>query len=289
MDDIRSAYQFSQLQQLAEVYQQSQHVLCTEEDFFDLAMAYLNRARAQNVRHAEISFSPQGHISRGVTVNTVIGGILTALSLAKMQFGMTTSLIMNFSSQQSEDTAHDILHQAEPWLEQIEGICLSVESAGHSPTNCTHLFTLAHDRNLKCVVQFSRGSSNTQINEALEQLHVDRIGCGWHVPLDDTLVERLVRHEIPLTICPLSSEQKGAVDKTPPYPLKSMLDRQILVSINSNAPSFLGGYVMDNFKATIEASEFTFGDIKRLAKNSFDGSFLPEGQKRAQIAAVDLI
>ena len=289
VDDIRTAYRFSNPNQYSDIYRQSQQVLRTEEDFFDLTMAYLNRARAHNVRHAEITFSPHRHISRGVSLNTVIGGIMTALSLAKMQFGMTASLIMNFSSNLSKDTTLEIMRLAEPWLEQLNGICVGIEDSDHAPSKFKDLITAAHERKLKCVVQFGHNSSVLQSREALGQLNIDRIGYSGNISIDDTIFELLAKGEITITACPLSEMFLSAVEPTAPYPLKNFLDRDIGVTINSNAPAFLGGYIMDNFKASIEKSELSFGDIKRLAKNSFDGSFLPEGQKRAQIAAVDLV
>ena len=289
VDDIRTAYQFSHPQQFVEIYQQSQQVLRTEEDFFDLTMAYLNRSCAHNVRHAEISFSPQGHMARGVTFNTVVGGILTALSLAKMQFGMSTSLIMNVSSQLSEDNALDVMHHAEPWLEQITGISLSLANAEQSPAKFTSLFQTAHDRDLKSVVQFDHDSAATQISETLDQFNVNRIGCGSRILKDDALLERLVGREIGMTVSPLSGALLTAEGSTLTYPLKNMLERALPVTINSNVPAFLGGYMLDNFKAIIDGSELSFGDVKRLVKNSFTSSFLPEGQKRAQLAAVDLV
>ncbi len=289
VDDIRAAYQVTQSQQFFEVYQQSQQVLRTEEDFFDLTMAYLNRACAHNVRHAEISFSPQMHMPRGVTFNTVVGGILTALSLAKMQFGMSSSLIMNVSSQQSENNALDVLHHAEPWLEQINGICLGVANADQSPSEFTKLFKEAHDRDLKCVVQFDNAASSMQVNEALDHLNVERIGLGNHTLDDDALLERTNDEEITVTICPMSDATLSAAGSSPNQSLKNMLNRELCVTINSNVPAFFGGYMLDNFKTIIEGSDLSFGEIKRLAKNSFAGSFLPEGQKRAQIAAVDLV
>ncbi len=289
VDDIDNAYQFSDRQQFVEIYQQSQQVLRTEEDFFDLTMAYLNRVCAHNVRHAEITFSPQDHITRGVTLNTIVGGILTALSLAKMQFGMTTALIMNFSSHFSEDTAFETLHLAEPWLEQITGVSLSEVDDDHAPSKFKKLFIAVHERGLKSAALFGGNTTPAPIRDAMDHLKVERIGHSNHALQDDALVERLSREKMIMTVCPLSDMRLQVVDTMNSYPLKDMLNHGLHVTVNTDAPAFFGGYVLDNFKAIIDALDLTQQDIKTLAKNSFAGSFLPEGQKRAQISAVDLV
>ncbi len=286
---IRDAYQFSDQQSFAEIFQQSQRVLRTEEDFFDLTMAYLNRACGHKVRHAEIAFSPQAHITRGVSCNTVIGGILTAFSLAKIQFGMTTSLIMNFYSDRTQDDALAILHDAEPWLEQITGIRLDASDAGQPASEYSNLFKAAHERDLKRIVQFGANSTTAEMQIALEQLKVDRIDLANRLHDHTPLIERLISEQIPLSICPLSALKRNMIDDLTAHPLKQMLDRGMHVTLSSDAPAFFGGYMLDNFKAVIDALDLSFGAIKRLTKNSFAGSFLPEGQKRAQIAAIDLV
>ena len=287
VEDVRTAYQFSNLQEFLDIYYQGMNVLQTEEDFFDLTMAYLNRARADNVRHTEIFFDPQAHTARGVSFDTAIGGILTALSMAKPKFGMTTNLIMCFLRHLPEEDAFETLRQAEPWLDQITGVGLDSSEVGHPPSKFERVFNAARERNLKLVAHAGEEGPPAYVKEALDLLKVDRIDHGNRALEDDALVERLVREEMALTVCPLSNLKLCVVDDMSTHPLKRMLDLGLRATVNSDDPSYFGGYVMDNFKAVIDALDLTKDDIKTLAKNSFAGSFLPEGKKRAQIAAID--
>ncbi|MEO1136006.1 MAG: adenosine deaminase [Pseudomonadota bacterium] len=289
VEEVRAAYQFSNLQDFLDIYYQGMSVLRTEEDFFDLTMAYLNRVRADNVRHAEIFFDPQGHTERGVPFDTAISGILTALSMAKVQFGMTTKLIMCFLRHLPEDDAFETLRQAENWLDQIEAVGLDSSEVGHPPSKFENVFKAAKQRGLKLVAHAGEEGPPEYIYEALDRLQIDRLDHGNRALEDDALVARLAREEMTLTVCPLSNLKLCVVDDMRAHPLKRMLDLGLRATVNSDDPSYFGGYVMDNFKAVIEALDLTRADIKTLAKNSFAGSFLSDGEKRAQLAAVDAV
>ena len=276
IDEVRAAYEFSNLQDFLDIYYQGMSVLRTEEDFFDLTMAYLNRARADNVRHAEIFFDPQGHTERGVPFDTAISGILTALSMAKAQFGMTAKLIMCFLRHLPEEDAFETLKQAENWLDRIEGVGLDSSEVGHPPSKFESVFKAAKEHGLKLVA-----------HEALDLLSIDRLDHGNRSLEDEALVERLIQQQMTLTVCPLSNLKLCVVDDMRAHPLKKMLDLGLRATVNSDDPSYFGGYMNDNFKAVIEALPLTREDIKTLAKNSFLGSFLSEGEKRAQLAAIE--
>ena len=287
VEDVRAAYNFSNLQDFLDIYYQGMSVLRTEEDFFDLAMAYLNRARADNVRHVEIFFDPQGHTERGVAFDTAISGILTALAMSKAQFGMTSKLIMCFLRHLSEDDAFETLKQAEPWLDRIEGVGLDSSEVRHPPSKFERVFKAAAERGLKLVAHAGEEGPPDYVYEALDRLRVDRIDHGNRALEDDALTQRLADEKMTLTVCPLSNLKLCVVDDMAAHPLKRMLDLGLRATVNSDDPSYFGGYVMDNFAAVIDALDLTRENIRTLAKNSFAGSFLPENEQRAHLAAID--
>ncbi|WDI32317.1 adenosine deaminase [Hyphococcus flavus] len=289
VDEIRAAYEFSNLQDFLDIYYQGMSVLRTEEDFFDLTMAYLNRARADNVRHAEIFFDPQGHTERGVPFDVAISGISTALDMAKVQFGMTTKLIMCFLRHLPEEDAFETLKQAENWLDRIEAVGLDSSEVGHPPSKFERVFKAARERDLKLVAHAGEEGPPEYVYEALDLLRIDRLDHGNRSLEDTVLVERLVKEEMTLTVCPLSNLKLCVVNDIKNHPLKRMLELGLRATVNSDDPSYFGGYMNDNFKAVIEALDLTREDIKTLAKNSFAGSFLSDGEKRAQIAAVEMV
>ena len=289
VEEIRAAYEFSNLQDFLDIYYQGMSVLRTEEDFFDLAMAYLNRARADNVRHAEIFFDPQGHTERGVPFDVAISGILTALSMAKAQFGMTAKLIMCFLRHLPEEDAFETLGQAEKWLDRIEGVGLDSSEVGHPPSKFERVFKAAKERGLKLVAHAGEEGPPEYVREALDLLAVDRLDHGNRSLEDGELIARLAADQTTLTVCPLSNLKLCVVDDMTQHPLKTMLDLGLRATVNSDDPSYFGGYMNDNFKAAIEALPLTREDVKTLARNSFLGSFLSEGEKRAQLAAIEKV
>lgn len=289
VEEVRAAYNFSNLQDFLDIYYQGMSVLKTEEDFFDLTMAYLNRVRTDNVRHVEIFFDPQGHTERGVPFDTAISGILTALSMSKAQFGITSKLIMCFLRHLSEEDAFETLKQAEPWLDRIDGVGLDSSELGHPPSKFERVFKAAKESGLKLVAHAGEEGPPDYVHEALDLLKIDRLDHGNRSLEDLALTERLAKELMTLTVCPLSNLKLCVVDDMRTHPLKKMLDLGLRATVNSDDPSYFGGYVMDNFAAVIDALDLTKDDIKTLAQNSFSGSFLSEGEKRAQLAAIDLV
>ena len=287
VEEIRKAYDFSNLQDFLDIYYQGMNVLRTEEDFFDLAMAYLNRARADNVRHAEIFFDPQGHTARGVSFDTAISGILTALSMSRAQFGMTTKLIMCFLRHLPEEDAFATLREAEPWLDRIAAVGLDSSEVGHPPSKFARVFAAARERGLKLVAHAGEEGPPDYVREALDLLGIDRLDHGNRSLEDDGLVARLAESGMTLTVCPLSNLKLCVVRDLREHPLKRMLDLGMKPCVNSDDPAYFGGYVMANFEAVIAALDLSKDDIRALARNSFAGSFLSEGEKRAQIAMID--
>lgn len=289
VEDVRAAYNFSNLQDFLDIYYQGMNVLRTEEDFFDLTMAYLNRVRADNVRHVEIFFDPQGHTERGVSFDTAISGILTAFDLARPQFGMTAKLIMCFLRHLDEGAAFETLNQAEPWLERIEGVGLDSSEKGHPPSKFERVFKAAKERGLNLVAHAGEEGPPEYVCEALDLLQIDRLDHGNRSLEDDALVERLVSEKMTLTVCPLSNLKLCVIDNMRAHPLKSMLGLGLRATVNSDDPAYFGGYVMDNFAAVINALDLDKEDIKTLAKNSFNGSFLSDSEKLAHLGRIDKI
>lgn len=287
VEEIRKAYDFSRLQDFLDIYYAGMNVLKTEEDFFDLAMAYLNRARADNVRHAEIFFDPQAHTARGVPFNVSISGILTALQMSRAQFGMTAKLILCFLRHLSEEDAFATLKEAEPWLDRLAGVGLDSTEVGHPPSKFERVFKAARDRGLKLVAHAGEEGPPDYVREALDLLAVDRIDHGNRALEDDALVARLAAAQTTLTVCPLSNLKLRVVADMRAHPLKRMLDLGLAATVNSDDPAYFGGYIGANFNAVIEALDLEAAHIKALARNSFLGSFLSEGEKRAHLAAIE--
>lgn len=289
VEEVRAAYAFSNLQDFLDIYYQGMSVLRTEEDFFDLTMAYLNRARADNVRHAEIFFDPQGHTSRGVPFDVAISGILTALQMSRAQFGMTGKLIMCFLRHLSEDEAFATLEEADPWLDRIVGVGLDSSEVGHPPSKFARVFKAARERGLKIVAHAGEEGPPDYVREALDLLAIDRLDHGNRSLEDEALVARLRETQMTLTVCPLSNLKLCVVKDMRAHPLKRMLDLGILATVNSDDPAYFGGYMAANYNAVIEALDLTEDNIRTLARNSFLGSFLSDGEKRAHLAAIEKV
>lgn len=287
IEEVRAAYAFSNLQDFLDIYYQGMNVLRTEEDFFDLTFAYLNRARRDNVRHAEIFFDPQGHTSRGVPFSVAISGIVTALKMSRAEFGMTSKLIMCFLRHLSEEEAFSTLKEAEPWLSDIVAVGLDSSEVGHPPSKFARVFKAAKERGLKLCAHAGEEGPPDYVREALDLLAVDRIDHGNRSLEDEALVARLRESGMTLTVCPLSNLKLRVVSDMSAHPLKRMLDLGLKATVNSDDPAYFGGYVMANYKAAIDVLPLYTDDLRALAANSFAGSFLSEGEKRAQISAVE--
>lgn len=286
-EEVRAAYDFSNLQDFLDIYYQGMNVLRTERDFYDLTMAYLMRAHADGVRHVEIFFDPQGHTDRGIAFATVADGILRALGDAERQWGMTSRLIMCFLRHLSEAAAFETLAQAEPYLDRIAGVGLDSSEVGHPPSKFERVFAAAREKGLKLVAHAGEEGPPEYVWEALDGLGIDRVDHGNRSLEDPDLVARLVADGLTLTVCPLSNLKLCVVDDLKAHPLKTMLDRGLRATVNSDDPAYFGGYVNRNFSAVADALDLSRGELVTLAKNSFSGSFLPEDRVAAHLASID--
>ncbi|WP_078969743.1 adenosine deaminase [Streptomyces natalensis] len=286
-DELRRAYSFSDLQSFLDLYYALMAVLRTEDDFADLAHAYLARAEEQGVRHAEIFFDPQAHTARGVSLGTVIRGLSRALDAAQETYGITTRLIMCFLRDESAASALETFEAARPYLDRITAVGLDSAEVGHPPSKFKEVYALAREAGLKCVAHAGEEGPPAYVWEALDVLGVDRIDHGVRALEDERLVARLVADRIPLTVCPLSNVRLRVIDDLAAHPLPAMLDAGLLVTVNSDDPAYFGGYAHDNFAAVRDALGLDDAALRTLARNSFEASFLDEATRAAYLAEVD--
>lgn len=287
VEDIRAAYAFSNLQDFLDIYYQGMGVLQTEQDFYDLTAAYLSRAHADGVRHSEIFFDPQGHTARGIPFATVVGGITRALDDAQARYDMSSRLIMCFLRHLSEEEAEATLDEARPWLDRIDGVGLDSSEVGHPPAKFQRVFARARDLGLRLVAHAGEEGPPAYVHEALDLLGVDRIDHGNRSLEDEALVARLADDAMCLTVCPLSNLKLCVVDDMTAHPLKTMLDAGLLATVNSDDPSYFGGYVNANYTAVADALDLSRDELVTLARNSFLGAFLDDDAKARHLAAID--
>lgn len=287
VEEVRAAYAFSNLQDFLDIYYQGMGVLHTEQDFFDLTAAYLARAHADAVRHVEIFFDPQGHTTRGVALATVVAGITRALDDAEAQYGITSKLILCFLRHLSEAEAEATLDEALPFLDRIDGVGLDSSEVGHPPSKFERVFARARGLGLKIVAHAGEEGPPAYVHEALDLLKVDRIDHGNRSLEDPALVSRLADEAMCLTVCPLSNLKLCVVDDIGAHPLKIMLDAGLVATVNSDDPSYFGGYVNANYRAVADALDLSRAELVTLARNSFTGSFLDDAAKAQHLAAID--
>ncbi len=286
-EEVRKAYRFSNLQDFLDIYYASANVLRTQEDFYDLTLAYLKRATADTVRHAEVFFDPQTHTARGVPFATVADGIFKALAEGERQFGITSKLILCFLRHLGEEDAFATLKQADAYLDRIAGVGLVSSELGHPPSKFVSVFDAARSLGLKLVAHAGEEGPADYVWQALDLLHVDRIDHGNRSLDDPKLVARLAQEKMILTVCPLSNLKLCVVKDMNAHPLKRMQEAGLRVTVNSDYPAYFGGGLNDNFNAVKEALALGKDELVTLAKNSFFGSFLPDDEKTRHIAAID--
>ncbi|MFC0590704.1 adenosine deaminase [Novosphingobium aquiterrae] len=283
---VRAAYDFSNLQDFLDIYYQGMAVLQTEQDFYDLTWAYLERAAADTVRHVEIFFDPQGHTERGIAFETVLDGIERALQAGEERLGISYRLIICFLRHLSEEDAFATLAQAMPHLARIHGVGLDSSELGHPPAKFAQVFARAREMGLHVTAHAGEEGPPEYVHEALDLLQVERIDHGNRALEDPALVARLVGEGMTLTVCPLSNLRLCVIDRIESSPVQRMLDLGLKVTINADDPAYFGGYVNDNFRAVADALDLSPDAIVRLAENSFTGSFLPMADQIAHLAEI---
>jgi adenosine deaminase len=285
VDEIREAYRFNCLQDFLDLYYQGMSVLQTQQDFYDLTWAYLQRCRQDNVVHTEIFFDPQGHTERGISFETVFEGIASALKDGEEKLGISSRIIMCFLRHLSEEAAFDTLREAGPWLNRMAGVGLDSSEVGHPPSKFFTVFGVAADLGLHRVAHAGEEGPPEYIYEALDGLEVDRIDHGNRAMEDPALVSRLAEMNIPLTVCPQSNLRLAVVRDMKDHPIRRMLAAGLQVTVNSDDPAYFGGYVNDNFNALVDAVDLSREEIVELVANSFKSSFLDQADIDRHVAA----
>jgi adenosine deaminase len=285
VEALRAAYDFSRLQDFLDLYYQGAEVLRTEADFHDLALAYFRRAAADTVVHAEIFFDPQTHTARGIPLQVVMDGLLAGMAEARSTLGVTSRLILCFLRHLSEEDAFATLRAAEPWLDRITAVGLDSSEVGHPPEKFVRVFATAGERGLGRVAHAGEEGPPDYVLQALNLLCIDRLDHGNRALEDPTLVARLAREAMTLTVCPLSNLKLCVVPDMASHPIARMLKLGLRATINSDDPAYFGGYVNANFRAV--APFLTRDEITTLARNSFLGAFLPADVIARHLAAVD--
>ena len=287
VEEVKSAYNFTDLQSFLDIYYAGAKVLIHEKDFYDLTWAYLEKAHLQNVQHTEIMFDPQTHTSRGIEFKTVFTGITRALHNAKNKWGITSNLIMCFLRHLSEEDAFKTLEKSIDYKDLIIAAGLDSSEKGHPPSKFERVFEMARKEGFLTVAHAGEEGPAEYVREAIDFLKVSRIDHGNNSLNDEELVHELVKKQIPLTVCPLSNLKLKVVSEMKNHPLKKMLDAGLLATVNSDDPAYFGGYLNENFFAVAVALTLSKEEITLLAKNSFKASFLDENKKQEMIEKID--
>lgn len=287
VEAVRAAYQFENLQSFLDLYYAGAQVLQTEQDFYDLTWAYLQKCAAQAVRHSEIFFDPQTHTDRGIPFQVVLNGITQALRDGQAQLGISSALILCFLRHLSAEAAMATLEQALPYGDSFVAVGLDSSEKGHPPSKFKAVFDRARAEGFLTVAHAGEEGPPEYIWEALRLLKVSRIDHGVRCVEDPALVDYLAEHQIPLTVCPLSNVKLCVFDRMEQHNLKQLLDRGLCVTVNSDDPAYFGGYMAENFAAIESALGLTPADLVQLAKNSFTAAFLDADTKRLYLEAVD--
>ena len=281
VEEIKSAYNFSNLDSFLKIYYEGSNVLITEEDFFDLTWEYILRCKRDNIVHTEIFFDPQSHTERGIKFDIIINGINKALIKAKSEFGITSEIIMCFLRHLDEEPCFEVLKHATKHKDKIIGVGLDSSEKGNPPQKFKRLFDAAIKEGFLTVAHAGEEGPPEYIWESLNLLRVKRIDHGVQCLKDKKLVETLKEKKIPLTVCPLSNIKLCVFDKLENHNLKEMLDNGLRVMVNSDDPAYFGGYLNTNLIETSKALNLSIEDIKVLIKNSFKSSFLDENSKNS--------
>jgi adenosine deaminase len=283
---VRAAYRFSNLQSFLDIYYQACAVLRTERDFYDLGLAYLQKASVQGVRHAEIFFDPQTHTDRGIPLRTVFAGLTRALRDGT-EFGVHAHLILCFLRHLPEEQALATLRDALAFRDQFVGVGLDSSENGFPPARFERVFARAGAEGLRLVAHAGEEGPPDYIWQALELLGAERIDHGVRCLEDDELVRHLARDQVPLTVCPFSNVRLRVVDSLADHPLPALLDRGLLASVHSDDPAYFGGYIGDNYAAVADELDLGVDTVARIARNGISGSFLDDVRRDELLAAID--
>ena len=287
VEDVRAAYNFSNLQSFLDIYYAGANVLQTRDDFYDLTWAYILKCVEDNVIHTEIFFDPQTHTERGVAFETIITGIKDALADAKTQYGITSCIIMCFLRHLSQEAAFETLEAAMPHKADIIGVGLDSSEIGNPPSKFEAVFKQAKDAGFKLVAHAGEEADFSYIYEALDLLNIHRIDHGVQSIKSPELMQRLKDEQMPLTVCPNSNIELKVFNDYKAHNIKELLDYGLNISVNSDDPAYFKGYVNQNFINLYENLPITEADVITLVKNSFRSAFISDELKETYLAKVD--
>ena len=286
IDEVKSAYNFHNLDSFLDIYYQGSKVLINEEDFFDLTWAYILKCKKDNVVHTEVFFDPQTHVDRGIHFDTVINGIYKALIRAKDELNITSKIIMCFLRHLNEESGFKVLNKALKHKDKIIGVGLDSSELGNPPKKFEKLFKKAIEEGFLTVAHAGEEGPPEYIWEAVDLLKAQRIDHGVQCLKDEKLVYKLKEAQIPLTVCPLSNVKLCVFDKLEDHNLKKILDKGLMAMVNSDDPAYFGGYLNMNLIQVQAALNLTKDDVKILIMNSFKSSFLSEKEKKYWISKI---
>ena len=285
--EVKKAYQFSDLQSFLDIYYQGSRVLVRDRDFYDLTWAYLTRAKQQNIRHAEVFFDPQAHTERGVPIGAVIEGIHQALRNGERDLGISSKLILCFLRHLSAEDAMRTFESALPYRDYFAGVGLDSSERDHPPEKFTDVFARARAEGFFVVAHAGEEGPPEYVWQALDTLRASRIDHGVRAIEDAALVERLRAERVPLTVCPLSNVKLRVFDSIHDHNLPELLEADLCVTINSDDPAYFCGYINENFIAVQEAFNLTKEEVLELARNSFEAAFLTSEQRGEILRELD--
>ena len=289
IEEVKQAYNFHNLQSFLDIYYAGANVLIVEQDFYDLAWAYFEKCHEDHVVHTEMFFDPQTHTERGIAFETVLNGLRRACQDAQTKLGISSELIMCFLRHLSEEAAFETLEQALPFKEDIIAVGLDSSEVGHPPAKFERVFAKAREEGFLIVAHAGEEGPPEYVWEALDLLKVNRIDHGVRSEEDEQLMARLINEKMPLTVCPLSNLKLCVVKDMKDHNIRRLLQKGVHVTVNSDDPSYFGGYMNDNFVAIQQALDLSNDELKQLAINSFEASFISDEEKQKWISEIQKI
>ncbi len=287
VEEVRAAYNFTDLQSFLDIYYAGAKVLITQDDFYDLTWEYVLKCVENNIVHTEIFFDPQTHTERGIDFATVINGIKQALDDAEKQYGITSCIIMCFLRHLSQEEAFATFEQALAFKDDIVGVGLDSSELDNPPSKFTDVFKAAKEHGFKLVAHAGEEADYSYIYEALDLLNIERIDHGVQSINSPELMQRLKDEQVPLTVCPNSNIELKVFDSYAEHNIKELLDYGLNVSVNSDDPAYFKGYMNQNFINLYESIELSEADVIKLVKNSFRSAFISDELKASYLAQVD--
>ncbi|MFL1483156.1 adenosine deaminase [Marinobacter sp. LN3S78] len=281
VEEVRAAYDFSDLQSFLDLYYQGMAVLQTPRDFHDLAMDYFRRAASEGVVHVDLSFDPQAHLKRGIGLDVQMEGLLGAMDEAERELDLSTGLILSFLRDEPVASAAEVLEQAQPWLDRIDAVGLDSAEMGYPPGPFAEVFRRARELGIPGVAHAGEEGPPEYIQGALDDLQVIRVDHGVRCLEDPGLVRRLKEERVPLTVCPLSNVRLKVVERMTDHPLPRLLAAGLTLTINSDDPAYFGGGVLDNYRACHSAFGWGQETFRQLARNALEAAFMPEARRQA--------